>query len=127
MVRRPPRSTIFAYTTLFRYVLWSAICLLVLLVGALTSQAASGPDAVSNVAMLLAIIFFALTPYAFLFGLLRSRVLQAGAVTELLHRMTESSDRSGLRELLSNALGDRSLQVVYWLEDNRRWVDAEGI
>jgi signal transduction histidine kinase len=107
-------------------VLWSGIALLVLLVGALTSEAASGPDAVSNVAMLLAIVFFALTPYAFLFGLLRSRVLQAGAVTELLHRMSEGSDRSGLREQLSNALGDRSLQVVYWLEDTRRWVDAEG-
>jgi signal transduction histidine kinase len=107
-------------------VLWSGICLLVLLVGGLTSQAVSGPDAVSNVTMLLAIIFFALTPYAFLFGLLRSRVLQAGAVTELLHRMSDGSDRSGLRELLSNALGDRSLQVVYWLEDKRRWVDAEG-
>jgi signal transduction histidine kinase len=107
-------------------VLWSGVCLLVLLVGSLTSQAVSGPDSVANVAMLLAILFFALTPYAFLFGLLRSRVLQAGAVTELLHRMSEGSDRSGLRELLSNALGDRSLQVVYWLEDKRRWVDAEG-
>jgi signal transduction histidine kinase len=107
-------------------VLWSGICLLVLLIGSLTSQAVSGPDVVANLAMLLAILFFALTPYAFLFGLLRSRVLQAGAVTELLHRMSEGSDRSGLRELLSNALGDRSLQVVYWLEDQRRWVDADG-
>jgi signal transduction histidine kinase len=107
-------------------VLWSGVALLVLLVGSLTSQAVSGPDAVANVAMLLAICLFALTPYAFLFGLLRSRVVQAGAVTELLHRMADGADRSGLRELLSNALGDRSLQVVYWLEDKRRWVDAEG-
>jgi signal transduction histidine kinase len=107
-------------------VLWSGICLLVLLAGSLTSEAVDGPDAVYNVTSLLGLIFFAITPYGFLFGLLRSRVLQAGAVTELLHRMGEGSDRSGLREMLSAALGDRSLQVVYWLEDKRRWVDAAG-
>ena len=107
-------------------VLWSGICLLVLLAGSLTSEAVDGPDSVYNVTSLLGLIFFALTPYAFLFGLLRSRVLQAGAVTELLHRMGEGTDRSGLREMLSAALGDRSLQVVYWLEDKRRWVDAAG-
>jgi signal transduction histidine kinase len=107
-------------------VVWSGVGLLILLAGALTSSAVNGPQAVLELTNLLALIFFALTPYGFLFGLLRSRVLQAGAVTELLHRMGESSDRSGLREMLSNALGDRSLQVVYWLEDKRKWVDAAG-
>jgi signal transduction histidine kinase len=107
-------------------VIWSGVCLLVLLAGSLTSEAVDGPDVVFNVTTLLAMIFFALTPYGFLLGLLRSRVMQAGAVTELLHRMGEGSDRSGLREMLSTALGDRSLQVVYWLEDKRRWVDAAG-
>jgi signal transduction histidine kinase len=107
-------------------VIWSGVSLLVLLAGSLTSMAVDGPEAVGNVTYFLSLVFFALTPYAFLFGLLRSRVLQAGAVTELLHRMSEGSDRSGLRELLSTALGDRSLQVIYWLEDKRRWVDAEG-
>jgi signal transduction histidine kinase len=107
-------------------VIWSGVCLLVLLAGSLTSEAVDGPDVVYNVTSLLALSFFAVTPYGFLFGLLRSRVMQAGAVTELLHRMSEGSDRSGLREMLSTALGDRSLQVVYWLEDKRRWVDAAG-
>jgi len=107
--------------------LWSGVCLLVLLAGSLTSEAVNGPDAVSNATMLLGQIFFALAPYGFLFGLLRSRVVQAGAVSELLHRMAEAHDGSGLRDLLSNALGDRSLQVVYWLEDKQRWVDAAGL
>ena len=106
--------------------LWSGISLLVLLAGSLTSMAVDGPDAVSDVASLLGLVCFALVPYGFLFGLLRSRVLQAGAVTELLHRISDGPDRSGLRELLSQALGDRSLQVVYWLEDKRKWVDAAG-
>jgi signal transduction histidine kinase len=107
-------------------VIWSGACLLVLLAGSLTTMAVDGPEAVGNVTYFLSLVFFALTPYAFLLGLLRSRVLQAGAVTELLHRMSERSDRTGLREMLSQALGDRSLQVVYWLEDKRRWVDAAG-
>ncbi len=107
-------------------VLWSGGALLILLAGQLTSMAVDGPDAVADLASLLGLVCFALVPYGFLFGLLRSRVLQAGAVTELLHRMSDGPDRSGLRELLSEALGDRSLQVVYWLEDKRKWVDAAG-
>ena len=65
-------------------------------------------------------------PYGFVFGLLRSRVLQAGAVTEFLHRIGDGPDPSDLRDLLSTALGDRSLQVVYWLDRPRKWVDAAG-
>jgi len=107
-------------------VIWSGVCLLVVLVGSLTTMAVDGPERLGDLMYFVSLLLFAFVPYGFLFGLLRSRVLQAGAVTELLHRMSEGSDRSGLRDLLSNALGDRSLQVVYWLEDKRRWVDAEG-
>ena len=107
-------------------VTWSGICLLVVLVGQLTTMAVNGPDALENATSLLGLIFFALTPYGFLFGLLRSRVVQASAVSELLRRMGDASDGTTLRELLSKALGDRSLQVVYWLEEARKWVDASG-
>jgi signal transduction histidine kinase len=107
-------------------VLWSGICLLVVLAGQLTTMAVNGPDALENATGLLGLVFFALTPYGFLFGLLRSRVVQAGAVSELLRRMGDASDGTSLRELLSKALGDRSLQVVYWLDESRRWVDATG-
>jgi len=107
-------------------VLWSGICLLVVLAGQLTTMAVNGPDALESATGLLGLVFFALTPYGFLFGLLRSRVVQAGAVSELLRKMGDAADRSGLRELLSKALGDRSLHVVYWLEDSGRWVDHAG-
>jgi signal transduction histidine kinase len=107
-------------------VLWSGVCLLVVLAGQLTTQAVGGPDAVSNAAGVLGLIFFAVTPYGFLFGILRSRVVQAGAVSELLRRMGDAADGTSLRELLSRALDDRSLQVVYWLDEPRRWVDAAG-
>ena len=82
-------------------VLWSGICLLVVLAGPLTTMAVNGPDALENATGLLGLIFFAVTPYGFLFGLLRSRVVQAGAVSELLHRMGDAPDGTALRELLS--------------------------
>jgi len=40
--------------------------------------------------------------------------------------MGERSGGGGLRELLSDALRDRSLQVIYWLEDKQSWVDSQG-
>jgi hypothetical protein len=76
-------------------------------------MAVNGPDALESAAGLLGLVFFALTPYGFLFGLLRSRVVQAGAVSELLRKLGDASDGTRLRELLSKALDDRSLQVVY--------------
>jgi signal transduction histidine kinase len=107
-------------------VLWSGIALLVMLAGQLTTMAVNGPEALENATGLLGLVFFALTPYGFLFGLLRSRVVQAGAVSELLRRMGDAPDGTTLRALLSKALGDRSLQVVYWLDESHRWVDAAG-
>ena len=107
-------------------VLWSGIGLLVVLAGQLTTMAVNGPDMLESATMLLGLLFVAVTPYGFLFGLLRSRVVQAGAVSELLRTMGDAPGGTGLRELLSNALGDRSLRVVYWLEDSGRWVDAAG-
>ncbi|HZH24796.1 MAG TPA: histidine kinase, partial [Solirubrobacteraceae bacterium] len=107
-------------------VLWSGICLLVVLAGQLTTEAVNGPDALSSATGALGLVFFALTPYGFLFGLLRSRVVQAGAVSALLHKLGDAPDSTGLRDMLSGALGDRSLQVVYWLEDSGRWVDSAG-
>jgi signal transduction histidine kinase len=107
-------------------VLWSGILLLVVLAGQLTTMAVNGPDALESATSLLGLVFLAVTPYGFLFGLLRSRVIQAGQVSELLRRMGDSPDGTTLRELLSRALGDRSLQVVYWLDDSHRWVDASG-
>ena len=106
-------------------ILWSGIALLVLLAGSLTSQVAGGPDVVGNIFNLLGVVAFALTPYGFLFGIARSRVGRGGTVSDLLQRMG-GEDRPSLRELLADALRDRSLQVVYRLEDKQRWVDANG-
>jgi signal transduction histidine kinase len=107
-------------------VLWSGAALMVLVAGELTSEAIGLPGGVTSVFSLLGLVMFASVPFAFLFGLLRTRWSRAGAMTELLPRLAETPGTGGLRELLAEALGDRSLQLVYWIEARRRWVDRDG-
>jgi signal transduction histidine kinase len=65
-------------------------------------------------------------PFAFLFGLLRSRVAGAAAVSELVARLGDPSGRrSGLRKALAEALDDSSLELAYLLPDGG-YVDAAG-
>ncbi|MGH2949549.1 MAG: histidine kinase [Solirubrobacteraceae bacterium] len=106
-------------------VLWSGVAMLVVLAGALGSDAA-GVARLTNVLGWLGLVVFASVPWVFLIGLARSRVARAEAVSELLMRLGEAPGTGELRCRLALALGDRSLQLVFWLEDKQRWVDAEG-
>lgn len=107
-------------------VLWSGVCLMALSVVSLVAYTVSPTSPVVFTLEWPALVVFALVPWAFLFGILRSRVARAGQVSAMLVRLGEESGTGGLRELLANALGDRSLQLVFWLEDQRRWVDGRG-
>jgi signal transduction histidine kinase len=106
--------------------LWSGVALLVILAGSLTSEAVRISPRLTDALGGLGLIVFASVPFAFLAGLLRTRVARAGAVSDLLMRLGEAPGTGGLRDLLANALGDPSLQLVYWLEDRGGWVDAAG-
>jgi signal transduction histidine kinase len=70
------------------------------------------------------VIALALVPFAFQAGLLRSRVAGAAALRELMGRLGDR--RGGLRDALAEALGDRSLELAYWLPEHEEWVDAAG-
>ena len=73
------------------------------------------------------IVALAMVPFAFLAGLLRSRVAGATAVSELVARLgTPGERRRGLRDALADALGDPSLALAYWLPERRQYVDADG-
>jgi signal transduction histidine kinase len=72
------------------------------------------------------VIALAFVPFAFLAGLLRSRVAGGAAVSELVARLGAGQRRAALRDALADALGDRSLQLAYWLPERREWVDAAG-
>jgi signal transduction histidine kinase len=69
------------------------------------------------------VIALALVPFAFLAGLLRSRVAGAAAVSSLVGRLGGERHRS-LRDELAEALGDPSLELAYWTPAG--WVDADG-
>jgi signal transduction histidine kinase len=106
-------------------VLWSGVAMMVLLATALGTDAA-GISRLTDLLGTLGLVVFASVPWVFLIGLVRSRVARAGAVSELLLRLGEAPGTGTLRSRLADALGDRSLQLVFWLDDKRRWVDAAG-
>jgi signal transduction histidine kinase len=64
----------------------------------------------------------AVLPFAFLVGLLRSRLSRAGAVSALVERFGGTS----VRDALAEALGDRTLELAFWLPDPGRYVDGAG-
>jgi signal transduction histidine kinase len=70
-----------------------------------------------------ALVCFILLPYAFLVGLMRSRYSRAGAVSRLVLRL---QDVSGLRDALADALGDRSLRLLYRRPGRDEWLDDDG-
>jgi signal transduction histidine kinase len=106
-------------------VLWSGVAMLVLLAGALGTDAA-GVQRATDALTTAGLIVFASVPWAFLIGLVRTRVARAGAVSELLLALGEAPGTGSLRCRLADALGDRSLDLVFWLDDKKRWVDSDG-
>jgi signal transduction histidine kinase len=61
-----------------------------------------------------------------LFGLFRGRFARAGAVAALVQRLGEAPAPGSIRDGLAEALGDRSLELAYWIPDAERYVDAGG-
>jgi signal transduction histidine kinase len=106
-------------------VLWAGVALTLLLGGLLASDAlrieglVEGFDNAGSVA-------FASVPYAFLVGLVRSRVSRAGTVADLLTTLRDELGSGDLRDLLAEALGDPSLELAYRLDAPERVVDGQG-
>jgi signal transduction histidine kinase len=73
------------------------------------------------------VIALAVVPFAFLAGLLRSRVAAAAAVSELVARLGSGRREEALRDALADALGDPTLRLAFWLPERAAWVDAEGV
>ena len=96
----------------------------VLLTGSLSlaGDATGVPDgAAEDLIDAVSLLFLAGVPFAFLVGVLRSRLAQSGAMREIV-----TSGRGRLRDALADALGDPSLELAYWLPERERYVDGDG-
>jgi signal transduction histidine kinase len=106
--------------------LWTGLALAAFLGLAFLFDLFGLPDEMGNVASLLALIAFAVLPYAFLAGLVRSRYSRAGAVGELIERLNNPEADRSLGLALADALGDRSLKLVYWRPSAGHYVTYDG-
>jgi signal transduction histidine kinase len=73
-----------------------------------------------------AMVPFGLVPYLFLGTLVRARVIQSRAVSELVARLSQTPRPGELRDALAQALRDPSLELAFWLPGDERFVDAAG-
>ena len=102
------------------------VAVLVLLIALVVLQAGGLANDALDALWVASMVPFALVPFLFLGTLVRTRMIQSGAVGELMARLGETPRRGELRDALARALGDPSLELVYWLPDDERFVDADG-
>jgi signal transduction histidine kinase len=101
------------------------LLMITLAVSAALSSMADDPDTLDAIS-LGSMVPFALVPYLLLASFVRARFVQGGAVGELVARLSEAPPPGELRDALADALGDPTLELVYWLPDDERFVDAQG-
>ncbi len=106
--------------------LWTGLALVGLLGIAFLIDVLGLPGRIGDVAGLLALVAFAILPFAFLAGLVRSRYSRAGAVGELIERLNNPEADRSLGLALADALGDRSLKLVYWRPSAGHYVTYDG-
>ena len=104
----------------------SGAALMVALVATVVVNAAATSSDAATAAWVLALALLGLMPFVFLAALARARMLQGGAVGELISRLGEAPRPGELRDALAEALADPSLELVYWLPESTRFVDASG-
>jgi signal transduction histidine kinase len=124
LVRRWRRSN--STQRRFLVPVYSAGVALMAILGVSVGLQAGGLEDATAATWFLSMVPFGLVPFLFLGTLLRARVIQGGAVGELMAGLAEAPRRGDLREALARALGDPSLELVYWLPQDERFVDGEG-
>ena len=71
-------------------------------------------------------VTMAAIPQGFLYGLLRTQIGRSGAVRGLIAEIEASDEPERLRAALQRALGDPTLELVYWLPEDDTYFDIEG-
>jgi signal transduction histidine kinase len=104
----------------------AGVALMAALIVSLAVQTGGVDSSTSQVPFFAGLVPFGLVPWLFLGTLARARMIQGGAVGELIARLGEAPRPGELRDALARALGDPTLELVYWLPEDERFVDAEG-
>jgi signal transduction histidine kinase len=99
--------------------------LLVLALYAIAAGTANAAPAFSRGVSAAAGVALAIVPVAFLAGLFNAR-LARGGVSDLLVELERMPGPGQLRQALARALGDPSLELVYWIPETEAWVGIDG-
>jgi signal transduction histidine kinase len=111
----------------FAPVLWAGGASLSLILVVLAVDATGGPEPVRQAIFIASLVPLTLIPFAFLAGLLRSRISQAESVSDLVAGLSARTERHGLRDAVAEALSDDSVELAYWVPQTASYVDAEGV
>ena len=94
---------------------------------AATTDDIGGYDARRTTALYVAAgLVFATIPLAFLAGLVRLRLSRAAVAALVVELSAEAPSPERLERSIGRALGDPSLELVYWHEDAAAYVDGDG-
>jgi signal transduction histidine kinase len=104
----------------------AGVALMAALIVSLAVQTGGVDSSTSQVPFFAGLVPFGLVPWLFLGTLARARMIQGGAVGELIARLGEAPRPGELRDALARALGDPTLELVYWLPEDERFVDGSG-
>src|SRR3954469_10557068 len=106
--------------------LWTGITVIVCLGLVFAGDTVGVPDDIIGLVGFVGFVAFAILPFAFVTGLVRTRYSRAGAVGGLIERLNAPDTETSLRTALADALGDPTLQLVYWRESAGYYVTYEG-
>jgi signal transduction histidine kinase len=108
-------------------VLWTGLVLMAALAVATVQDLVGSSMTLVTGPSLISLITFAALPWAFVIGLVRTRYSRAGAVGDLVERLSaQGIEGESLRDALADALGDRSLALAFWSRGSERYVDSHG-
>ena len=105
-------------------VLWSG-ALVLFLGAALLTHYPSYDTLEGSILLSVFLVAVGIVPLAFLAGLLRTR-LHRTVVADLVVELGSPLRPAQVRDALARTLGDPSLELAFWLSEDKRYVDAEG-
>ena len=124
LVRRYREATAAARRVLTPVYVTGAVCVVTIGVVATLSTLVTGSGAQAP------FYVFALTlaavPQGFLYGFLRTQIGRSSAVSGLIAEVESSEQPDRLQLALRRALGDPTVELVYWLPDTGKFVDMDG-